>query len=302
MHEAIFVEDLHVRYRSKKGKQLEAVQGLSFSVAPGEVVGFLGPNGAGKSSTLKALMGFVTPTAGTCQVFGLAAGSLEAKKRIGYLPEVAMYYPYLTPVETMTLYGELQGLRGKTLKEEVHQLLEVVGLKDAKKKLNKNLSKGMLQRVGIAQSLLGNPDLLVLDEVTSGLDPVGRKELRLLLQERQRQGATLFFSSHELAEVDMLCDRILLINKGKLVEERLMAPLKDELRNYSIVFEGSVALHDLTQDIDSSSVQVKARFENKEKLMVALGRLHSGNAKLIDVVSQEGSLEEYFIETIERVA
>lgn len=302
MHDAIFVEDLHVRYRSKNGKQLEAVQGLSFAVSPGEVVGFLGPNGAGKSSTLKALMGFVTPTSGQCQVFGLSAGSLDAKKRIGYLPEVAMYYPYLTPVETMTLYGELQGLRGKALKDEVHQLLETVGLKEAKKKLNKNLSKGMLQRVGIAQSLLGNPDLLVLDEVTSGLDPVGRKELRLLLQERQKQGATLFFSSHELAEVDMLCDRILLINKGKLVEERLMAPLKDELRNYSVVFEGSVALHDLTQDIDSTQVQIKARFENKEKLMEALGRLHSHGAKLIDVVSQEGSLEEYFIDTIERAA
>lgn len=302
MQDAIFVEDLHVRYRSKSGKQLEAVQGLSFCVSPGEVVGFLGPNGAGKSSTLKALMGFVAPTAGKCQVFGLGAGTLEAKKKIGYLPEVAMYYPYLTPVETLTLYGELQGLRGKSLREEAHQLLEVVGLKDAKKKLNKNLSKGMLQRVGIAQSLLGNPDLLILDEVTSGLDPVGRKELRHLLQERQKQGATLFFSSHELAEVDMLCDRILLINKGKLVEERLMAPLKDELRNYSVVFEGSVALHDLTQEIESADSIVRARFGDKAKLIEALSRLHASNATVIDVVSQEGSLEEYFIETIERAA
>ncbi len=302
MHDAIFVENLHVRYRSKSGKQLEAVQGLSFAVAPGEVVGFLGPNGAGKSSTLKALMGFVAPSAGSCHVFGLLAGSLEAKRRIGYLPEVAMYYPYLNPVETLTLYGELQGLRGKKLKEEAHYLLEVVGLKEAKKKLNKNLSKGMLQRVGIAQSLLGNPDLLVLDEVTSGLDPVGRKELRHLMQERQKQGATLFFSSHELAEVDMLCDRIILINKGKYVEERLMAPLRDELRNYSIIFNGTLPLHDLTQEIDSSESQIRARFDSKEKLMVALDRLHRSEAKLIDIVSQEGSLEEYFIERIERAA
>src|SRR4051794_17892402 len=139
-------------------------------------------------------MGFIEPKGGTCEVFGLRAGSLEAKSRIGYLPEVAMYYPFLTPVETLKLYGELQGLSGAALKRECQELLGVVGLKDAQTKLNKNLSKGMLQRVGIAQSLLGSPDLLILDEVTSGLDPVGRKELRGLLKERQKQGATLFFS------------------------------------------------------------------------------------------------------------
>jgi len=303
MCDAIIVEDLRVRYRSKKGKWLEAVQGLSFSVAPGEIVGFLGPNGAGKSSTLKALMGFVSPSAGRCEVFGMPAGSLNAKRRIGYLPEVAMYYPYLTPVETLVLYGELQGLRGRTLRDEVHQLLETVGLKGSERKLNKNLSKGMLQRVGIAQSLLGKPDLLILDEVTSGLDPVGRKELRILLQQRQREGATLFFSSHELAEVDMLCDRILLINKGQMVEERLMAPLKDELRNYSLVFRGEVALHDLTQSIDAfEDGSVRARFESKDALIRAVARVQDSRAQLLDLVSQEGSLEEYFIEMIEGAA
>lgn len=303
MCDAIFVEDLKVRYRSKKGKWLEAVQGLSFSVAPGEIVGFLGPNGAGKSSTLKALMGFVTPSDGRCEVFGMAAGSLDAKRRIGYLPEVAMYYPYLTPIETLILYGELQGLRGKPLREEAHRLLETVGLKGSEKKLNKSLSKGMLQRVGIAQSLLGKPDLLILDEVTSGLDPVGRKELRILLQERQREGATLFFSSHELAEVDMLCDRILLINKGRMVEERMMAPLKDELRNYSIVFRGDIALHDLTQNLDAAEDgAVRARFESKDALIRAVARVQEGQGQLLDLVSQEGSLEQYFIEAIEGAA
>src|SRR5688572_9704683 len=128
MHDAISVQDLKVRYRSKKGKMVDAVQGLSFCVAPGEVVGFLGPNGAGKSSTLKALMGFVAPSEGKCEVFGAKAGSLEARRRIGYLPEVAMYYPYLTAIETLVLYGELQGLKGRALKDEAHQLLELVGL------------------------------------------------------------------------------------------------------------------------------------------------------------------------------
>ena len=158
--EAIQVNDLHVRYRAKNGKWVDAVHGLSFTVQPGEVVGFLGPNGAGKSSTLKALMGFVEPKSGTCEIFGLKAGSLEAKSRIGYLPEVAMYYPFLTPLETMRLYGELQGLSGKALKNECHGLLELVGLKDAQTKLNKSLSKGTPLAPQGAAETRGNPLLL----------------------------------------------------------------------------------------------------------------------------------------------
>ncbi len=303
MSYAIEVQDLHVKYRNKKGQAVHAVQGLSFQIQPGEVVGFLGPNGAGKSSTLKGLMGFVEPAGGTCSVFGLAAGSLEAKKRIGYLPEVAMYYPYLTPLETLTLYGELQGLRGAALKKEACGLLELVGLKDAMKKLNRTLSKGMLQRVGIAQSLLGSPELLILDEVTSGLDPIGRKELRSLLKDRQREGATLFFSSHELSEVEMLCDRILLIHEGKFLEERVISQLKDELRQFVLVYEGGVGLLDLTREWAEIEPGLnRACFDEKHKLLEAIQRVQKSNCAIVDVVAQEGSLEDYFVETIGRAA
>lgn len=299
--QAIEVAGLQVRYHSRQG-DLCAVDGLNFHVSPGEVVGFLGPNGAGKSSTLKALMGFVETSAGTCQIFGLKAGSLEARMRIGYLPEVAMYYPFLTPVETLTLYGELQGLYGKTLRVEVDRLLEVVGLSAAQKKQNRNLSKGMLQRVGIAQALLGNPDLLILDEVTSGLDPIGRRELRQLLLDRQRQGATLFFSSHELSEVEMLCDRILIINKGKLVEERDLATLKEGLRSYSVVFQGNIDLTGLTNGIlPLDERTLEASFSSKSDLLEAISRIQGGG-RLLDVVAQEGSLEEYFVESVKVAA
>jgi ABC-2 type transport system ATP-binding protein len=303
MQDAIKVEDLRVSYRAKNGKWSEAVKGLSFRVSPGEVVGFLGPNGAGKSSTLKALMGFVAPRAGKCEVFGQPAGSLAAKQKTGYLPEVAMYYPYLTPLETLRLYGELQGLGGRALKQECDRLVELVSISHAAKKLNRSLSKGMLQRVGIAQALLGNPELLVLDEVTSGLDPVGRKELRMLLRERQQQGCTLFFSSHELAEVDMLCDRILLIHKGELVEERLVSPLREELRQYSLIFRGEVALHDLTQRLQSNeSGEVRAEFVDKQLMLKAMERIAKSGGVILDVVSQEGSLEQYFVDRIEAAA
>ncbi|MBX3119065.1 MAG: ABC transporter ATP-binding protein [Fimbriimonadaceae bacterium] len=300
---AIGVRDLHVKYRAKNGKWVHAVQGLSFEVKPGEVVGFLGPNGAGKSSTLKALMGFVQPESGECEVFGLAAGSLEAKKQCGYLPEVALYYPYLTPLETMRLYGELQGLRGKALLNESEELLELVGLQNSMTKQNRQLSKGMLQRVGIAQSLLGNPDLLILDEVTSGLDPIGRKELRNLLKDRQKQGSTLFFSSHELSEVEMLCDRLLLIHQGKLIEERDINELKNELRQFSVSFTGNASLIDLTQQISSEPEGWNtAHFDTKEGLIEAISRVQGSGGQIKDIVSQEGSLEDYFVETIGRAA
>ncbi len=303
MNFAIFAEDLQVRYRGKHGKFVEAVDGLSFHVEPGEVVGFLGPNGAGKSSTLKALMGFVEASSGRCEVFGLSAGSIEAKKRIGYLPEVALYYPFLTPRETLTLYGELQGLRGLSLRKEVVDLLEVVGLGQAMNKQNRSLSKGMLQRVGIAQSLLGSPELLILDEVTSGLDPVGRNELRNLLKSRQKQGATLFFSSHELSEVEMLCDRILIIHKGKFIEERNIDLLKNELRQFVLCYHGSVSLLDLCSDWREVEEELYyARFATKDNLLTAIERVHAAGCQVVDVVSQEGSLEDYFVETIRRAA
>lgn len=279
---AIEITDLHVSYK-QKGKRFKAVRGLSLSVKPGEVVGFLGPNGAGKSSTLKALLGFVTPASGTCQIFGQAAGTIEAKAQIGYLPEVATYYPYLTPRETLKLYGGLQGLGGTALDTEINELLEKLDLSEAANKLNKTMSKGMLQRVGIAQALLGSPKLLILDEVTSGLDPIGRLNLRGLIRERVEGGATVFFSSHELSEVDQLCDRILLINKGQLVEEHAVGQLRSSTGKYHIITKQG-------QDL---------AFTSKEAL---IQHIQSSPNDIADIVASPGELEDYFVKTIKEAA
>lgn len=295
---AIRTRELRVEYRTKGKPTLQAVDRLSFSVQPGEIVGFLGPNGAGKSSTLKALMGFVEPAGGEAEIFGVPAGTPAARAQIGYLPEVAMYYPFLTPTETLRLYGELQGLWGKALDREIAELLERVGIASAAKKLNKSLSKGMLQRVGIAQALLGSPKLLILDEVTSGLDPVGRRELRDLLRERQQAGATLFFSSHELAEVDLLCDRILLVHRGQLVDEREVAPLKSELQRFALVYSGAVGLIDLAESLELAGDRSRATFAQREKLVAAIGRITSEGGTIHDVTSADGSLEDYFIQKV----
>lgn len=220
---ALEVRGLTVAYKGgflKPGRQV--VHDLSFSVQPGEVLGFLGPNGAGKSTTIKAIMGFVLPEVGEINVFGLPAGSAEAKAKIGYLPEVALYYPFLTPLETLRLYGKLQGLSGKALDDQAMELLRRVGLEGREKQQLRTFSKGMQQRLGIAQSLLGKPALLVLDEVSSGVDPIGRRHLRELLGEVRKQGTTIFFSSHELDEVAQLCDRVILIYGGKVVAEHEM--------------------------------------------------------------------------------
>jgi ABC-2 type transport system ATP-binding protein len=225
---ALSIDGLSVGYRKSIFQPVRrVVHNLSLTVQSSEVVGFLGPNGAGKSTTIKAIMGFVAPEAGQIRIFGNSAGSTAAKARIGYLPEVALYYPFLTPLETLRLYGRLQGLGGAALEREATSLLGRVGLAGRERQQLKTFSKGMQQRLGIAQALLGSPDLLVLDEVTSGLDPIGRRDLRELLREIKDGGTTIFFSSHELDEVAQLCDRVVMINGGVIVDER---PMDDTLR------------------------------------------------------------------------
>lgn len=301
---AIKVKDLVVRYPGARGASTEAVRGLSFEVQPGEIVGFLGPNGAGKSSTLKSILGFVVPNEGICQVYGYDAGSQEARSLAGYLPEVANYYPYLTPIETLELYGELQGLSKKARKKESQELLSVLKIDHAARRQNRTLSKGMLQRVGIAQALLGNPKVLILDEVTSGLDPVARQELREILRQKQEQGTTLLFSSHELGEVETLCDRILILHQGRLIHERPMDGLMEELRRYVLVYSGDVSMLGLTTDWRNGREPgvFVAKFDNKEGLLNALRRVMDRNGNVIDVVAQEGSLESYFIDTVRKAA
>lgn len=303
MVDALHIKDLKVTYSSRRHQTVEAVRSLSLNVEAGEIVGFLGPNGAGKSSTLKAIMGFVPIQAGNCRVFDAPAGSIEARKHIGYLPEVAMYYPYLTPLETLTLYGEVQGLSSKVIRDQAGELLEIVGISKHATVQNRKLSKGMLQRVGIAQSLIGNPSLLVLDEVTSGLDPIGRHDLRELLKNRRQQGSTLFFSSHELGEVEQLCDRILLINQGQLIEERHMEGLMDELRKYKLVYRGASSLIDLAQEWEPlPDGTTAATFATMANLLQAINRVQQAKGEVVDVVSQEGSLEAYFVDRLGRAA
>jgi ABC-2 type transport system ATP-binding protein len=195
----------------------EALRSVNLSVKKGEIFGFLGPNGAGKTTTIKTILGHIPLYKGTIRVLGSAPGDPSAKKRIGYMPETANYYWYLTPRELLGMYAGIFGLEKERAKEKIEELLELVGLKEAAGGMMRTFSKGMMQKVSFAQALINDPELLILDEPTSGLDPVARISMRGVIQGLRAKGKTIFFSSHELSEVETVSDEIAVIKDGVIL-------------------------------------------------------------------------------------
>lgn len=211
-------QKLRVEYRSREFGQTTktALVGLDLEVRAGEVFGFLGPNGAGKTTTMNVLLGFIPPTSGMASLFGIDVRQPIARQRIGYLPELTYYYKFLTGEELLRFYAKIFGLARAETDKRIAELLKLVELEHAARRPIKSYSKGMQQRIGIAQSLINNPDLLVLDEPTSGLDPLGRMKVREIIQRLKDAGKTVFFSSHELGEVETVCDRVAIVHQGEL--------------------------------------------------------------------------------------
>lgn len=201
----------------KSFNNVHAVNNLSLKVTGGEIFGFLGTNGAGKTTTIKMLLGLIKPDDGKLSLFGKDAHDISTKKRIGFMPETAYYYPFLKAHELIAFYGELCGMDKKTIKTRTEELLVEVGLENTGKKTLKTFSKGMLQRVGIAQALLHDPDLFILDEPFTGLDPLAKIHFRDLILKLKKRGKTVFFSSHELSEAELICDRVAILKEGSSV-------------------------------------------------------------------------------------
>ena len=229
MEAIIKTTNLRVEYRALNGAQGRkiAVKDLNLSVRAGEVFGFLGPNGAGKTTTMNVLLGFVNATAGEAFLFGVNVREPIARRRIGYLPELTYYYKFLTAEELLRFYARIFGLRRSEADQRIDRLLNLVELESARKRPIKTYSKGMQQRVGLAQALINDPDLLILDEPTSGLDPLGRMKVREIIQRLKDEGKTVFFSSHELGEVETVCDRVAIIHQGELKVEGRVAELTE---------------------------------------------------------------------------
>lgn len=239
MNAVLRTENLRVEYKSRELKQQTkvALKGLNLSVQTGEVFGFLGPNGAGKTTTMNVLLGYVNATSGAAYLFDVNTREPIARQRIGYLPELTYYYKFLTAEELLRFYARIFEIPKAETETRIDQLLKLVELEHARKRPIRTYSKGMQQRAGLAQALINNPDLLLLDEPTSGLDPLGRMKVREIIQRLKNEGKTVFFSSHELGEVETICDRVAIMHQGELkVEGRVSDLVKEYQCNLEQVF------------------------------------------------------------------
>jgi ABC-2 type transport system ATP-binding protein len=280
---------------------ITVLDGLSLSVHRGEIYGFLGPNGSGKTTTLKILMGLVRSTSGKAEVLGKPAGDVQARRQIGFLPEGPYFYDYLTAEEFLAFYGRLAGLERAELGHRIDHLLEVVGLTEARTRQLRKFSKGMLQRIGLAQALIHDPELVILDEPMSGLDPIGRKQVRDLILGLRDQGKTVFFSTHIIPDVEMICDRVGIVIKGRLMAAGRVDELvrHEHTQSVEIVCEG-IKVDELPV-IKAAATRVLQRGQqclvalpgpDRQEEILAEIRAHGG--RLVSVTPQKGSLEELF--------
>lgn len=237
--DAIRTENLTKKYELgwRKGRFL-ALDKLNLVVREGEVYGLLGPNGSGKSTTLKCILDLVSPTEGRVWVFGVSSTRVESRLHVGFLPENPYFYRYLTGAETLEFYGKLCGMGGASLQRRIDELLDLVGLTRARDRRLAGYSKGMLQRIGLAQALVHDPRLLLLDEPTAGVDPIGSREIRDLILRLKQMGKTVLLSSHLLAQVQDVCDRIGVLNLGKMILEGQVDQLISDQRRLSFTLEG----------------------------------------------------------------
>jgi ABC-2 type transport system ATP-binding protein len=282
-----------------------ALRPLNLTVEEGEVFGFLGPNGAGKTTTLKLLMGLVFPTGGTARILGMDINDSAIKAQIGFLPEQPYFYDYLTAKELLEYYAQLSGVEAKERGRKVEAMLERVGLKDAGRVQLRKFSKGMLQRVGLAQAILHDPKVVFLDEPMSGLDPMGRREVRDLLEELKQQGKTVFFSTHILSDAEALCDRVAVIHQGELRGVGRVAELTSAVAaKVELIWNGSAVpagLNTLGAECHISGETVRSVVPEAQQ-EAALEILRRERLRLVSLTPVRPSLEEYYMQKVNSVA
>ena len=284
-------------------RPVRALDGVSLDVEPGEILGFLGPNGAGKTTTLKLLLQLIYPTSGRAEILGRPAGDVEARRRLGYLPELPYFYDNLTAEELLVYFGGLFGLSAADARSRSATLLDRVGLSAQRRWQLRKYSKGMLQRVGIAQALVNDPEVVFLDEPMSGLDPVGRRDTRDLIRELRDEGRTVFFSSHILSDAEALCSRVAILVQGRLVASGRLADLAFEILGWELIVTGTDegALSALGLDVvttvgDGRFVIDLPVDRPPDQLLPELGRR---GLRVVSLTPRHESLEEYFMRLVE---
>src|SRR6202451_3389693 len=282
-------------------KKKTSLEGLTMAVEDGEVFGFLGPNGAGKSTTIKLLVGLIFPTAGSARILGRPSSDIEMHRDIGYLPEQPYFYDYLTAAELLDYFARFHDLTAAERRERVARLLKKVGLETAGKIQLRKYSKGMLQRVGLAQAILHDPQLVILDEPMSGLDPVGRREVRDIILELKNAGKTILFSTHILSDAEMLCDRVAVLVGGKL--QGVGAPreiVSMEVQGMEILFElraGTALPPKLLERAPHTRERYRIVVPEAE-VYAALEQLRNCEARILSVTPLRPSLEDYFLKLV----
>jgi ABC-2 type transport system ATP-binding protein len=300
MAHAIRAEGLTKRFFQRG--EVVAVDHLNLEVEEGEIFGFLGPNGAGKTTTIKMLLGLIFPDEGSAQVLGHPAGALEMRRLVSYLPENPYFYDHLTGGELLDFYGRLFGIPGSERAKRVDSLMDLVGLRNDKAKQIKQYSKGMTQRIGIAQALINDPRVLIFDEPTSGLDPVAHIEIRNLIESLRDQGKTVFLSSHQLSDVELVCDRICILNYGKLVKmgrvDDLLAEGRTEVTASEVPAEVTGKLEQVAGAVSADNGHIKVTCADDRLVNEVVDLIRSGRGRIVSVVPLKRSLEEIFVETV----
>jgi ABC-2 type transport system ATP-binding protein len=286
---AIETQDLCKTYRGKRGKQVNALKNLSMSINNGEIFGFLGPNGAGKSTTIKTLMGLAFPTSGTARILGQDIAKASARDKVGYLPENPAFYDYLSAEEYLCFVARVFCLSGPEIARRMEGLLKKLDLWEARKRAIKTYSKGMVQRVGIAQVLIHDPEVYILDEPMSGLDPIGRVLVKEIILELKSRGRCVFFSTHITADVEKVCDRVGIILDGELkTVARVADILAEGITGYTVHSRGTNGTEIMETDVP------------QEKLAAFLSGMHDKGKEINLVEPKLKSLEDFFLDIVSK--